>query len=76
MVLFEGRMKETVLFKGRRKEMFLFKGRRKEMVLFKGRKEMFLFKDALNTFYLRLYGIRHMEMDHSVRGRKEGNVFI
>ena len=24
-----------------------------------------LFKDALNTFYLRLYGIRHMVMDHS-----------
>ena len=29
-----------------------------------GRKEM-LFNDALNTFYLRLYGVRHMVMDHS-----------
>ena len=29
-----------------------------------GRKEMFLFNDALNTFYLRLYG------------RKEGNVLF
>ena len=31
-----------------------------------GRKEEhFLFNDALNTFYLRLYGIRHMVKDHS-----------
>ena len=28
-----------------------------------GRK--FLFNDALNTFYLQLYGVRHMVMDHS-----------
>ena len=26
-----------------------------------------LFNDALNTFYLRLYGIRHTIKDHSVR---------
>ena len=25
-----------------------------------------LFNDALNTFYLRLYGIRHMVKDHSI----------
>ena len=32
-----------------------------------------LFNDTLNTFYLRLYGIRHMVKDHSEgeRGRKE-----
>ena len=30
-----------------------------------GRKEMFLFNDALNTFYLWLYGVRHMVKDHS-----------
>ena len=24
-----------------------------------------LFNDALNTFYLRLYGVRHMAKDHS-----------
>ena len=30
-----------------------------------GKKEMFLFNNALNTFYLRLYGIRHMIKDHS-----------
>ena len=24
-----------------------------------------LFNDALNTFYLRVYGVRHMVMDHS-----------
>ena len=28
-------------------------------------REMFLFNDALNTFYLRLYGVRHMVKDHS-----------
>ena len=26
---------------------------------------VFLFNDALNTFYLRLYGVRHMVKDHS-----------
>ena len=31
------------------------------------KKEMFLFNDALNTFYLRLYGVRHMVKDHSER---------
>ena len=30
-----------------------------------------LFNDALNTFYLRLYGIRHMVKDHS--GSEKGN---
>ena len=30
-----------------------------------GRKEgTILFNDALNTFYLRLYGVRHMVKDH------------
>ena len=34
--------------------------------ILKGRKEEnVLFNDALNTFYLRLYGIRHMVKDHS-----------
>ena len=40
----------------------------------KGRKEgNVLFNDTLNTFYLRLYGIRHMVKDHSdsEKGRKE-----
>ena len=30
-----------------------------------GRKEMYLFNDTLNTFYLRLYVVRHMVKDHS-----------
>ena len=30
-----------------------------------------LFNDALNTFYLWLYGIRHMVKDHSVNEREE-----
>ena len=28
-----------------------------------------LFNDALNTFYLRLYGVRHMVKNHSDRER-------
>ena len=37
-----------------------------------------LFNDTLNTFYLQLYGVRHMVKDHSdsKRGRKEGNVLF
>ena len=31
----------------------------------KGKKRNVLFNNALNTFYLRLYGIRHMVKDHS-----------
>ena len=30
-----------------------------------GRERIFLFNDALNTFDLRLYGVRHMVKDHS-----------
>ena len=45
-----------------------------------GRKEEnVLFNDALDTLYLRLYGIRHMVKNHSAReeGRKkEGNVLF
>ena len=38
-----------------------------------GRKEgNVLFNDALNTFYLRLYGVRHMVKDHS--DSKRGNL--
>ena len=29
-----------------------------------------LFNDALNTFYLQLYGVRHMVKDHSDSERK------
>ena len=32
----------------------------------------YLFNDALNTFYLRLYGVGHMVKDHSDNERKEG----
>ena len=35
---------------------------------------MFLFNDALNTFYLRLYGVRHMVKDHS--DSEKGNRYI
>ena len=31
----------------------------------KGKEGNVLFNDALNTFYLRLYGVRHMAKDHS-----------
>ena len=33
--------------------------------------ERVLFNDALNPFYLRLYGVRHMLKDHS--NREKGN---
>ena len=33
-------------------------------IMFRER-EMFLFNDALNTFYLQLYGVRHMVKDHA-----------
>ena len=43
-----------------------------------GRKEgNVLFNDALNTFYLQLYGVRYnMVKDHSGSGRKEVNVLL
>ena len=31
----------------------------------RGRNKMFLFNNALNTFYLRLYGVGHMVKDHT-----------
>ena len=44
-----------------------------KIVLKRERQNCFLFNDALNTFYLWLYGIGHMVKDHSdsERGRKE-----
>ena len=39
-----------------------------------GRKENALFNDALNTFYLRLYGLGHMIKDHSDSER--GNLLM
>ena len=35
-----------------------------------------LFNNALNTFYLRLYGVRHMVKDHSDSEMKEGNILF
>ena len=44
-------------------------------VLFNGRKEgNVLFNDALNTFYLRLYGVRHMVKDHL--DSEKGNLLL
>ena len=34
-------------------------------VVMRERERNVLFNDALNTFYLRLYGVRHMVKDHS-----------
>ena len=40
-----------------------------------GRKEgNVLFNDALNTFYLQLYGVRHMVKDHS--DSEKGNLLL
>ena len=35
-----------------------------------------LFNDALNTFYLQLYGIRHMVKDHSDSAREETRCWV
>ena len=48
----------------------------KESLLLIGRKEDVLFNDALNTFYLQLYGVRHMVKDHSDRERERGNPLL
>ena len=34
------------------------------LVAYKERKGNVLFNDTLNTFYLRIYGVRHMVKDH------------
>ena len=53
--------KHSSLMGFRRKEGKKKEGRKEE-----GRKEgNFLFNDALNSFYLQLYGVRHMLKDHS-----------
>ena len=36
-----------------------------QMIINRARERNVLFNDALNTFYLRLYGVRHMVKDHS-----------
>ena len=35
------------------------------MLIEREREKNVLFNDVLNTFYLRLYGVRHMVKDHS-----------
>ena len=58
------RLKSTVFlkqFKKPKNQKFLnFK-----TILDGEREKNVLFNDALNTFYLRLYGVRHMVKDHS-----------
>ena len=39
--------------------------RERETVCVRERERNVLFNDTLNTFYLRLYGVRHMVKDHS-----------
>ena len=45
-----------------KKERYLM---RQDASIYKERERNVLFNDALNTFYLRLYGVRHMVKDHS-----------
>ena len=45
--------------------MTLHKNNFDSQMMERKRKEMILFNDALNTFYLQLYGVRHMVKDHS-----------
>ena len=50
---------QTTLLRGTIKKINLYADRERE------RERNVLFNDALNTFYLRLYGVRHMVKDHS-----------
>ena len=50
-------IKFKYVFPGYAQDCFMFNKERKEGNV--------LFYDALNTFYLRLYGVRHMVKDHS-----------
>ena len=55
-------------FKANLKIIMVWETQRKKK---KGGKEgNVLFNDALNTFYLQLYGIKHMVKDHSERERE------
>ena len=42
-----------------------YKYNRRKQNMVRERERNVLFNDALNTFYLRLYGVRHMVKDHS-----------
>ena len=50
----------TPLYNGCKQHILLFK-----LLIGKERKGNVLFNDTLNTFYLRLYGVRHIVKDHS-----------
>ena len=63
--MFYLKMHSTHLFIDRSIEIFLTPGKRERNVLF---------NDALNTFYLRLYGVGHMVKDHSDSER--GNLLL
>ena len=45
------------------------------LIVRKERERNVLFNDALNTFYLRLYGVRHMVKDHSDSEKGEREMF-
>ena len=46
------------------------------LIVRKERERNVLFNDTLNTFYLRLYGVRHMVKDHSDSVREREKCFI
>ena len=48
-----------------RKEIFYLTGWKEGNVLFNGKEGNVLYNDTLNTFYFRLYGIRHKVKDRS-----------
>ena len=45
--------------------LFFLNELRKHLKLIRERERNVLFNNALNTFYLQLYGVRHMVKDHS-----------
>ena len=54
------------------KKLYINRGNEKERI--KDKEGNVLFNNALNTFYLRLYGVRHMVNDHSDSER--GNLLL
>ena len=67
-----GREKKKVNFLNIELISLLWTARKKNLFYYKAAKEEgnVLYNDVLNTFYLRLYGIRHMVKNHSDSERK------
>ena len=57
--------KPSIKHEKKEEEMFYLTTHSTHFIYGRERERNVLFNDALNTFYLRLYGVRHMVKDHS-----------